>query len=467
MVPTKAGMLGGLAVLVLVASHEHGHAGETWRGKVVGVTDGDTITVLRGKKKVRVELHAIDCPELDQPFGKQARRYTLKVLRREVLVEVVSRDRRGIIGRVEVEEPSGKMPPHVTSMGDGKWSLNRQLVSAGLAWDRSKWRRQTEALVRQQARGLFGSETAIPPWRWRRGVREAISPLQSKFPCKRDADCVFLPKPCYPSCPEDTWRRVGNRAALRLMEREVQQVDICRPRFCSIGANLGTRAGCIDGRCRALHNVAARNACGPVLRGDVKRKIYHSIHCRHYRCKGCTATFSCPKQAARAGYRAHTDCVPEAALAGLPNTGKPDLWKQKPGQEAISVLENARFGAALGLIPNQRDEAGKKLPRRFSGGTGKWRPAAPCCQQKGGICQPTPQSKQAPDAFFSINWPHSFQYRFISRGTGRRSRFVAEARGDPECNGRVVRYRLTGSVDGKLKPRFKGPSKTSKTSKTK
>jgi len=39
-------------------------------GKVVGVTDGDTITVLlESKKQYKVRLQHIDCPETRQPFA--------------------------------------------------------------------------------------------------------------------------------------------------------------------------------------------------------------------------------------------------------------------------------------------------------------------------------------------------------------------------------------------------------------
>ena len=39
-------------------------------GKVVGVADGDTITVLyEGKKQYKVRLQHIDCPETRQPFA--------------------------------------------------------------------------------------------------------------------------------------------------------------------------------------------------------------------------------------------------------------------------------------------------------------------------------------------------------------------------------------------------------------
>ena len=46
-------------------------AGWAWTGKVVGIADGDTITVLRdGHDHVKIRLYGIDAPESGQPFGK-------------------------------------------------------------------------------------------------------------------------------------------------------------------------------------------------------------------------------------------------------------------------------------------------------------------------------------------------------------------------------------------------------------
>ena len=47
-----------------------------WSGKVVGVADGDTITVLRNKKQVKIRLYGIDTPERGQAFGKKAKQFT-------------------------------------------------------------------------------------------------------------------------------------------------------------------------------------------------------------------------------------------------------------------------------------------------------------------------------------------------------------------------------------------------------
>jgi endonuclease YncB( thermonuclease family) len=48
---------------------------DTFAGKVVGVTDGDTISVMRAGRAVKVRLHGIDCPEGGQDFGRRAKQF--------------------------------------------------------------------------------------------------------------------------------------------------------------------------------------------------------------------------------------------------------------------------------------------------------------------------------------------------------------------------------------------------------
>ncbi len=43
---------------------------------MVGVSDGDTITVMHNGKGVRIRLHGIDCPEKRQAFGNRAKQFT-------------------------------------------------------------------------------------------------------------------------------------------------------------------------------------------------------------------------------------------------------------------------------------------------------------------------------------------------------------------------------------------------------
>ena len=47
-----------------------------WSGKVVHVADGDTITVQRDGKRVKVRLYGIDTPEKAQWYGQKAKAFT-------------------------------------------------------------------------------------------------------------------------------------------------------------------------------------------------------------------------------------------------------------------------------------------------------------------------------------------------------------------------------------------------------
>ena len=90
-------------------------------GKVVGVSEGDTMTVLRDQTQVRIRLYGIDCPETGQDFGSRAKQFTADLAFGKV-VTVVPRD-RDRYGRIvaNVVLPDGRV-------------LNDELVKAGLAW---------------------------------------------------------------------------------------------------------------------------------------------------------------------------------------------------------------------------------------------------------------------------------------------------------------------------------------------
>jgi endonuclease YncB( thermonuclease family) len=67
--------IAAFAFVFLVATAGESGRAEEFRGKVVGVSDGDTITVLREPESARVRLNGIDAPESGQPFGTRAKEF--------------------------------------------------------------------------------------------------------------------------------------------------------------------------------------------------------------------------------------------------------------------------------------------------------------------------------------------------------------------------------------------------------
>jgi micrococcal nuclease len=134
-----------------------------WKGKVVGISDGDTITVLDRGKGHRVRLFGIDCPEKDQDFGSKAKKFTSDmVYGKEVSVDNITTDGYGrIVGRVTV---------------NGK-NLNEELVRNGLAWWYRKYATHEEKLkeleesARSQKIGLWSRKNPVPPWNFRHNKR--------------------------------------------------------------------------------------------------------------------------------------------------------------------------------------------------------------------------------------------------------------------------------------------------------
>lgn len=127
-------------------------------GRVVSVTDGDTVRVLIGQEQIRVRLEGIDAPEGKQPFGQRSKERLLELVGgKTVQVHVTGTDRYG--------RTLGKL------ILDGR-DVNLQLISEGLAWHYDYYNSEphyTEALqkAQQAKRGLWSEKEPVPPWEWR------------------------------------------------------------------------------------------------------------------------------------------------------------------------------------------------------------------------------------------------------------------------------------------------------------
>ena len=89
-------------VLMLAIAPCMGRADEL-RGRVVGVADGDTLTVLDAwRQQIKVRLAEIDAPEKAQPYGQRSKQALSGLCYgREAIIDNKGRDRYGrTIGRV-------------------------------------------------------------------------------------------------------------------------------------------------------------------------------------------------------------------------------------------------------------------------------------------------------------------------------------------------------------------------------
>lgn len=98
---------------------------DTYTGKCVSITDGDTISVMHSGKAVKIRLEGIDCPEMSQDFGTRAKQFTSGlVFSKDVEVREYYPDRYGrMVARILV---AGK-------------DVSLELVRAGLAWHYKKY----------------------------------------------------------------------------------------------------------------------------------------------------------------------------------------------------------------------------------------------------------------------------------------------------------------------------------------
>lgn len=138
-------------------------------GRVVAISDGDTITVLdAGNTQYRVRFQGIDAPEAKQAFGAKSKQHLSDMIfGKQVSVEWNARDRyQRILGKV---------------MLDGR-DINLEQLKSGMAWYYRAYERDVaaadrkpyadaEAGARVARSGLWSEANPVAPWDFRRSGR--------------------------------------------------------------------------------------------------------------------------------------------------------------------------------------------------------------------------------------------------------------------------------------------------------
>ena len=150
---------------------------DTLTGRVVRVTDGDTIVVLDANHtQQKIRLQGIDAPESGQAYGTKSREHLSDaVAGKFVVVEFEKRDRyERILGKILL---SGE-------------NVNLEQIRAGLAWHYKKYQAEqtvadrvkysdAEMEARRNKRGLWGDPNPIPPWDYRKAERERKKSMEA------------------------------------------------------------------------------------------------------------------------------------------------------------------------------------------------------------------------------------------------------------------------------------------------
>jgi endonuclease YncB( thermonuclease family) len=169
---------------------------EAIAGQVIGVSDGDTLTLLTPEnRQVKVRLAEIDAPESGQPYGAKAKQELSElVFGKPIRAERVDTDRYGRT---------------VARVYSGDVDVNAELLRRGAAWAYRDYLTDATLLpieeeARQAARGLWmlQEDQRIAPWDWRRSSKGAPSAGSSapaaadnavcgaKRYCKQMANCA-------------------------------------------------------------------------------------------------------------------------------------------------------------------------------------------------------------------------------------------------------------------------------------
>ncbi len=139
--------------------------------KVIGITDGDTFTVLtKDKKQIKIRLEGIDCPEKGQDFGLKATTAISELcFNKNVRVEETGKDAyKRVLAYVYV----------------GDVCVNKELIKQGMAWHFKKYNKNKELAdlelkAKKEKTGLWSMDNPKAPWDWRKEKKDKRKSLKT------------------------------------------------------------------------------------------------------------------------------------------------------------------------------------------------------------------------------------------------------------------------------------------------
>ena len=139
---------------------------KTIEGLVVGVADGDTITVLDQQKNTyKIRLQGIDAPEKKQAFGEKSKQSLHDLVHgKQVRIEYDKEDKYGrIVGKITLDDLDICLQQLVLGMAwHYKKYQNEQSVADRVVYNDAELKSKSLKL------GLWADETPMPPWEFRK-----------------------------------------------------------------------------------------------------------------------------------------------------------------------------------------------------------------------------------------------------------------------------------------------------------
>jgi endonuclease YncB( thermonuclease family) len=153
---------------------------------VVGIADGDTITVLdANRQQHKIRLAGIDAPEKAQPFGDRSKQNLAALFfDKQVVVESNKQDRYGrTVGKVLINGTDANLAQVKAGMA---WWY-REYAKEQSATDRRLYE-QAEQQAQGQRLGLWADKNPTPPWDFRHAKTGAD--MDQQCPCSGAMRCT-------------------------------------------------------------------------------------------------------------------------------------------------------------------------------------------------------------------------------------------------------------------------------------
>lgn len=224
------------AVLFLALAATATTAQAPFEALCIHVTDGDTLTVLRGSEQIKVRLDGIDAPEPGQDFSSKATQALADMAKgRTLLVAPSGQDRFGrTLARVSL---------------DGE-DLAHRMLMRGLAWHFFRYNSDpTLAALERDARsrrvGLWSVANPTAPWDFRTGA--STPPQSNPLVSPPSSAPTSSPRPSRPAAASTIYRCNRQSGVFHRPGCQHYYCKNCTREFSSTEAAIA--GGCRPGGC--------------------------------------------------------------------------------------------------------------------------------------------------------------------------------------------------------------------------